>query len=163
MIDLSNTRLLGVTGTHHGMSAPQRATFAALVLAMPVLSSVHHGGCVGADTECDDIVRVAKPSVVHHVHLGEKTEWPGVPPQGFPVVTPIRHRPPTWVYPRTTNLVRNRRIVSLVEVLIGFPHLSVEERRSGTWATIRWAWLSDVPHVIVWPDGEAELAGVPAI
>ena len=61
------------------------------------------------------------------------------------VLTTKRIKPP---------LDRNRDIVDACDVLIATPKDFVEELRSGTWATVRYARKQRKPLVIVWPNGE---------
>jgi hypothetical protein len=50
-------------------------------------------------------------------------------------------------------LDRNKMMVDDCEALIATPRLMVEELRSGTWSTIRYARKCRKPVHIVWPDG----------
>lgn len=101
-----------------------------------------HGDCLGADAEAHAIavelgVRVRiRPANVAGMRAycsgGEVVAGPEAP------------------------LVRNRRIVDDGEVLIAAPGMMQEQRRSGVWATIRYAMKQDRRIVIVWPDGQVE-------
>ncbi len=103
---------------------------------------VHSGDCVGADAEFLDIATA----------LGLKT---------------ISHPPRTDALrdfgsytvelPRDNYMARNRAIVEASDFLIAAPYEIVEVRRSGTWATIRYARSLGVPLVIYLYDG-TELA-----
>jgi hypothetical protein len=54
---------------------------------------------------------------------------------------------------------RNSDIVRAAEVMVATPKGFQEETRSGTWMTIRMARKTDVPRVIVWPDGKISTEG----
>jgi predicted Rossmann fold nucleotide-binding protein DprA/Smf involved in DNA uptake len=57
------------------------------------------------------------------------------------------------VRPQRPYLDRNRDIVAASDVLIACPK-GPEQRRSGTWSTVRYARQARLPILIVWPDGE---------
>lgn len=100
---------------------------------------LHHGDCVGADAQAH--AAAAYGSVRIHLHPADfttKRAWcTGAELMAGPA-------PP---------LVRNRVMVDVSEALIATPRLMVEELRSGTWATVRYARKCRVPVHIVWPDG----------
>ncbi len=50
---------------------------------------------------------------------------------------------------RGEELDRNRDIVAAVSILIAAPETDIEEQRSGTWATVRYARKKGIPVVIV--------------
>lgn len=50
-------------------------------------------------------------------------------------------------------LDRNRLIVDSVDLMVAFPGKMKEQKRSGTWYTIRYARKQGVPLMIFWPDG----------
>jgi hypothetical protein len=60
-------------------------------------------------------------------------------------------------WPVRPYLDRNREIVDNTDVLVACP-AGPEERRSGTWSTIRHALRWGVPVILCWPDGRAERA-----
>lgn len=51
----------------------------------------------------------------------------------------------------------NRDIVAETDELIATPKGFQEERRSGTWATVRYALKARKPVTVIWPDGAASL------
>jgi len=59
----------------------------------------------------------------------------------------------TVEYVSGTYMDRNDRLVELADELVAFPRTREEERRSGTWATIRRAWKAKVP-VTLYPLSE---------
>ncbi len=119
--------IIGFTGTRDGMSHKQlkalRAHFEECSRsASTLITEFHHGDCIGADVEANDIVRT----------FGIKTH--GHPP------TMSRYRAfskcDVWFEPKG-YLERNQDIVDACEVLIVAPRTNHEVQRSGTWATYR--------------------------
>jgi len=51
--------------------------------------------------------------------------------------------------------VRNHKMVDSAGVLLATPKEDHEVLRSGTWATIRYAYKKNKQVVLVWPDGGA--------
>lgn len=97
-----------------------------------------HGGCVGADAEADAIARRMGADIcLHPANIRDlQAVFDGERRQG-----------------RLPPLVRNRIIVAHCEMLIATPREADEVRRSGTWATIRYAREAGKPVVIILPDG----------
>jgi len=65
----------------------------------------------------------------------------------------------TIIYPMRPPLDRNHYMLDRAGTntrLIAVPHLSVEEIRSGTWATVRYARMLKRRITILWPDGRVE-------
>lgn len=128
---------VGFTGTRKGMTAKQKITFKEVLRSIWV-NQFHHGDCVGSDEQADGIVKK------------------------FCVIVPIIHPPDSSrlraychgiVLPIKPNLERNRNIVDETDVLIATPQGFKEEKRSGTWHTIRYARKRSKPVVIIYPDG----------
>ena len=64
------------------------------------------------------------------------------------------HHPSTTVMePSIDPLARNRIIVSTSDEMLALPGEMTEQRRSGTWATIRFARKHGTPMKIIYPDG----------
>ncbi len=130
---------VGFTGTQHGMSLRQEVAVSRLLLGWsPVVA--HHGDCVGADARFHELVRDALPAtrIVSHPPSVEAK-------RAFMVADEVCGRLP--------YLERNRRIVDESEVLVACPRSAVEELRSGTWATVRYARKRGVPVYLILPDG----------
>lgn len=92
-------------------------------------SEFHHGDCVGADAEAHAIAVDLGIPVVIHPPLDPKARA-GCQSQY------IRERHP--------YVERNHHIVQETDYLIAAPK-GPEVTRSGTWATVRYAWLTDKP------------------
>lgn len=127
---------VGFTGTQRGMTNAQKATLRSLLNAGS--GTLHHGDCIGADAEAHDIA----------TGMGYETE--GHPPSN----------PKKRAYKTTTRtnvplpyLERNQNIVDETVQLIAAPGEFEEQKRSGTWSTIRYARQTKAPFLIIFPDG----------
>ena len=110
---------IGFTGTRAGMSPAQRAQLRRVLCWLRASETgvfpsgeFHHGAALGAATEAS---LTAKQDGWWHVvpHPADRDEH--------------------------NELARNREIVGIVDILIAAPQHDAEERRSGTWATVRYA------------------------
>jgi hypothetical protein len=133
---------IGFTGTRNGMTRLQRA-FVLRAVGQCHVTEVHHGACIGADYDFHTIAMLLKLPIVIH---------PGVNKQG---VCYARANCPNAkeVKPEKFYLDRDKDIVNAVDLLIATPKSRVEELRSGTWATVRYARKKDKDLLIVFPDG----------
>jgi hypothetical protein len=105
------------------MSLAQRAVLA-LSLRDLMITELHVGDCIGADAEATRIAHVVGIATVCH------------PPEN-----PARRAFTTGhikVMPELPYLVRDRAIVDDTQLLIAAPFTAAEQRRSGTWYTIRY-------------------------
>lgn len=136
------------TGTQAGWTPQQSRVFREVFTALAPYW-FHHGDCIGADAQAHDAVSIIASSTCIYTHpcniFGKRAFRMGVA-----CAAPL---PP---------LDRNRVMIDHVEGslqigdgggLIATPRLMVEELRSGTWATIRYARKRKVPVHIIWPDG----------
>jgi hypothetical protein len=129
---------LGFTGTQHGMTPEQAA---ALVLVIDKLqpSRARHGDCIGADAE---------------FHLACWTRE--VPIYLHPPDNPVKRAwcpHASWSAEPRPYMDRNRDIVHGSTWMVATPKGMVEELRSGTWSTIRYARRLKAPILIIFPDG----------
>jgi len=133
----------GFTGTQHGMNPDQTNTVCGLINTTSIL---HHGDCIGADAETHALSLLRGIKVHVHPPTNDfKRAWV----KGW-----------TWIDEPLDYLARNRVIVHRsVNGLIAVSRTPHETKRSGTWATIRYARAlnsrlpSPRPIWIVWPDG----------
>lgn len=137
-------RKVAFTGTSAGLTSEQLSALRTyFFLSAP--GELHHGICVGADAAAHAMAKRYGWRVVGH---------PGVNKAGEP-----GGRAPLLgcdeVLPALPYLVRNRAIVADAQHLLACPGGS-EKRRSGTWATVRYARKAGVPVVLFWPDGTSE-------
>lgn len=133
--------IIGFTGTRTGMTPQQLATMDT-ILRRERPRAVHHGDCIGADAQFDRMCRdLAVPSI--HVHPALNTA----------------HRAHTAdhggavVHPPLPPLQRNRTIVAACTLLVATPYSFREQRRSGTWATVRYARAAGIATMVIAPDG----------
>lgn len=132
---------IGFTGTREGMTPNQRSQFWSFILRFPP-DLFRHGVCVGADSQAVNIVRQLTPRPKIFGHFGD------IPGMTCDIAT-------GWcddTAPPEPCLVRNRHIVDGSDMLIACPK-GPEERRSGTWATVRYARKQGKRILIIWPDG----------
>ncbi len=134
---------IGFTGTGQGMTGPQQHTLPGLIKI--VTGRFRHGDCVGSDDQAATIA----------AGLG----WPV---RGHPPINESKRAFNAHTYawqPPEEYLARDRAIVDFSRTLIAAPRLDREERRSGTWYTIRYA-STKIETIIIWPNGKTEVRHV---
>lgn len=141
MIALSEITSIGFTGTQLGLTGHQRSNIISLLLQMPSLLKVRHGDCIGADEEFDALMRTEFHKLVIYSY----------PPRNPAKRAFVEDRGYTVVYPVAEYLDRNKSIVRDSDWLVAAPSSTVEQLRSGTWSTIRYAQQIGKPHTIVFP------------
>lgn len=137
---------LGFTGTRQGMTASQGAVVLDYVYNNRP-SRVHHGDCKGADADFHNIVRRCDHEIVIVTHPGMNSRGQS-PSRAYceaDVERPVR-----------PYLMRDGIIVAECDLLIATPFGYSEQRRSGTWATIRMAKRLGRRFLIVYPDGSTQ-------
>jgi len=113
------------TGTREGMTLGQMGAVRELLdQARP--DRVHHGCAEGADREFHAMT-VAGTRDLYPCNV-EQYEWARANCAAGDVIHPIE-----------APLVRNRQMVDKSTLIIAAPRTRVEEQRSGTWATVRYA------------------------
>jgi len=132
--------VVGFTGTQRGMNDEQTECVREALASFRRVAAAHHGDCIGADAEFHSIC----------IELG----------------IPVHIHPPTnsakrafcegavSIDPEKDYLDRNRNIVDASKVIIAAPSGPDEKRRSGTWATVRYARKSGKRVFIMLPDGD---------
>jgi hypothetical protein len=131
---------VGISGTQRGATEAQKRTLRA-ILGSPDVTGLVHGGCHGVDEEADELYRQAHG-------LPGRTVYPAIGGRG-------RYPDPDHLHAPRPPLERNRLIVRDAELMVIVPRQGREIRRSGTWATCRYARAAGVPTVIIYPDGTA--------
>ncbi len=115
---------LGFTGTQIGMTQAQRVTLALCFATLEPLSFAH-GDCHGSDEQAHEMARTARiPVHVYPPNIYAKRAW----------VDDV-----AYMHIELPYLERNRLIVDACDILIATPKRAVEELRSGTWSTVRYA------------------------
>ena len=116
---------IGFTGSRHGMTKRQRdALRVLLTTGLWQKPELHHGDCIGADSEAHGYAKyyglriVIHPPDVDRVRAGCNGD--------------AKRRPKPY-------LQRNRDIVDETDCLVAAPATMREQARSGTWSTIRYA------------------------
>ncbi len=131
---------IGFTGSRQGLTTAQRDTLTK-VLHELAPSEAHHGDCLGADAEFDELCRPL--GIAIHIH-----------PPDDPRQRAWRNSiAPCTVHSVRPFLTRNKAIVVACDLLLAAPAGFKEVRQSGTWATIRHARNVGRPLIIVFPDG----------
>lgn len=147
---------LGFTGTRRGATADQLATLARLLLELKP-TEFHQGDCVGADADAVMLIAALKldPIVVVHPPTDDR----------FRAFTMNQHPQLRFdVRQPRSYLDRDHDIVDESDRLVACPRTFAQERRSGTWATYRYAIQQmrlmqrplGAPPLrvdIIWPDG----------
>ncbi len=135
---------IGFTGTREGMTNHQIASlYFTLIMLKGEPLTFHHGDCVGADAEAHKVVQHQGISVIIHPPIDSSRR--AFCEDGY-------------LWQKKPYMERNRDIVCFTKMLIACPKLSEKDshRRSGTWATIRYARKLGRRLVIIWPDGTLE-------
>lgn len=135
---------IGFTGTRNGMTYEQkRAICECLELYLELgYREVHHGMCIGADADFHELA--ASYSFIIHGH-------PGVNRSGK--CNTRADLKGLFIYKEEPFIVRDKHIVNQSTLLMATPATPIEELRSGTWATIRYARMVRKFIIIVNPDG----------
>ena len=136
---------VGFTGTRAGMTPEQRRTLRIVLNKFPDCW-LHHGDCVGADAEAHAIATALKREIIlHPPDVDDLRAWCKAPPGRIMIPRPY--------------LVRNKHIVGNTHRLIAAPAEAVEQRRSGTWSTVRYARSRGKPIKIILPSGKVRNEG----
>ena len=148
---------IGFTGTREDMTAAQRESFKAVILAVHRGRDIsfHHGACVGADEEAE--LLLSELSLTEPLSFFSLTRYPA------DVGANLRAKGAlgasefvasnTTVKPDKPPLERNKDIVNASDIMIACPKEPLEVLRSGTWATIRYARKIQRPLYLILPDG----------
>lgn len=142
---------LGMTGTRHGVTAPQREFLSNLIAQA---SQLHHGACVGADAEAHDLAVASHVPIVVHPPSDKKLVYHAA----------LRGGENVAVLDAKPYHDRNRDIVNSCDKLVALPD-GPRRPHSGTWYTVRFACgevdahllVRRVPVEVCYPDGEWEL------
>lgn len=143
---------VGFTGTQKGMTEAQIKEVTKLMLSFHDVTSVHHGGCIGADEQFHEIC--LKTGIdLFYIHpasdVDESKHAKFERHDLLPVIVYSQPKP---------ALIRNHDIVNEVEgPIIACPSQDHEILRSGTWATIRYTNKMGWSNLwIIYPDGKIQ-------
>lgn len=139
---------LGFSGTRQGMTEEQMAIVRSLLMLLDRDDTVRHGDCLGADFEFHAMAvsRGVLKIIVHPPALSSHRAFVS-PAQVSQMLDPKPY------------LERNRAIVDGSRVLLATPSTEVEQKRGGTWSTIRYAKKIRVPTIVVYPSGKVSTTG----
>jgi hypothetical protein len=129
---------IGFTGTRRGMTTKQ---LAAVHQYLSADVELHHGDCIGADSQMHAIAQTIGCRIILH------------PPSD----TALRawSQGAHYIFKPLNYIKRNHDIVDISDALIAAPYEVTEKLRgSGTWATIRYARKVNKPTIIIYPNGE---------
>ena len=145
---------IGFTGTRNGCTEKQKETFGRLIREFASENSemeFHHGDCIGSDADTHDLIK----SYNKTRSTGNPMIFPQIRIFGHPPFNPKARafKECDFLLPEKDYIDRNHDIVNTCHILIATPKGYVEELRSGTWATIRYAIKTDKPVWIIFPDG----------
>ena len=134
---------VGFTGTRTGLSVVQIVELSKF-LDHPSYTEFHHGDCIGADEMAHDIAKHALLRIVIHPPENDRL-------RAFCKVSEHGH-----IHIPRDYLERNHKIVDDTELLVACPAQMREEKRSGTWATVRYARSQGKKVIILWPREQEE-------
>lgn len=141
---INPTLSVGFTGTEQEISTIQGAALLKLLTQLRAsehAETFHHGDCIGADEMAHQLATSLGFRTIIHPPTNPKK-------RAFCIGDEIR---PAFDY-----LVRNCHIVNDSDLLLATPKYEVEELRSGTWSTVRYARKLQRPIYIIMPDGRVE-------
>jgi hypothetical protein len=132
--------IIGITGTKKGATGLQLSALEYMINKLEAVSG-HHGDCIGVDAQAHELMRKLDLYIVVH---------PPISPKARAFCEGDK------ILPVKDYLARNRDIVNVVDTLIGVPGTKIEQIRSGTWMTIRYARQRRVRTILIYPDGQVE-------
>jgi hypothetical protein len=136
----------GFSGTRGGLTSFQRQNLMDLLVELSP-EVAHHGDCVGADAELH--IFCVGLRIKLHVHPPDNPRWRAFSHLFYDgdLIVGVEEEKPF--------ITRNRDIVDACDYLVAAPR-GPEERRSGTWATIRHARGLRLPVFLLHPDGRVD-------
>jgi len=129
---------IGITGARKGITSEQAEKFQYLFNLFHGYE-LHHGDCIGADSEAHDIAVSMGSDIVIY-------------PPAAPDLRAFKKS--KFMRKEEGYLKRDRNIVDNTQILIALPEFAYESFRSGTWYTVRYGVTQHKPVVIVTPTGD---------
>lgn len=138
--------IVSFTGTRLGMTHPQKLGVRDVMDELAPAEG-HHGDCIGSDATFHTFCKLFSCYTVGH---------PGVDRHGYALTRAYCDVDESL--PELPYLVRDKVIVEASKILIATPRMMMEEVRSGTWTTVRYARkLKNRTIHIVYPDGSRKV------
>lgn len=134
--------ILGFTGTRLGPRPAQTAAITRFVEGMKPVCFIH-GGASGCDMLAHGIAERCWIPLIEIHPSGDRSPavWEGMGAH-------------CTIYPALPPLDRNKVIVRRVHGLLACPRTDMEETRSGTWSTVRYARAAGVPVYVILQSGK---------
>ena len=128
---------IGFIGSHHGMTPAQERVLRSMLTGHKG-AALHHGDCVGADAQAHEVAcSLGRDVTIHPPVNGAHRAWKAS----------LDTRTPRPYLSRCKDIVRE------TDMLIAAPNEAKEQRRSGTWSTVRFARKLGKPVFVISPDG----------
>ncbi len=140
--------IIAFTGTREGMTILQRLELTKYLSSnAPSVEIVHHGDCFGADAQFHQICQSIGLKIETHpcTLTMQRAFCQGADKTNDPL-------PP---------LTRNHIMVDLADIVLATPAGFAPAQRSGTWATIRYAYKKPQKLIVFYPDGSKQLYNFP--
>jgi hypothetical protein len=102
----------------------------------------HHGDCIGADAQAASYAKQLGFTLV--CHPGHPRDKNNTMYRAFTTFNDVMHEVKPFA-------VRDRDIVDAVDTMVATP-VGLEEIRSGTWTTVRYAKRQEKPVRIIYPE-----------
>lgn len=118
--------ILGFSGGREGMNKDDILKVKEFLYKHEEITEVHHGDCVGADSQFHELVRKVNPSIKIIIHPPKYTVFRAFCDGDIQMQ-------------EKDYLERNKDIVNASDIIIACPKSKTEVTRSGTWSTIRYA------------------------
>jgi len=152
---------IGFTGTQKGLTDLQKTMLKCIlekICQYYDVEEIHHGDCIGADEEIDEICRIKKRLLA--LSKSEAIFFPTVvihPPTYNAKRAFCNNRGNSVILQEKSYLARNHDIVDDTDMLIAISGNDSEVLRSGTWATIRYAKKKEKRIIIIYPNSRTEI------
>lgn len=132
---------IGITGRRDGCNDKQLTDLKNLLNQYKFLNRegdvyLHHGDCIGVDTEAHDIGRELGFNIIIHPPIKDDCR---------------AFNKSHFIHEEKTYFKRNRYIVDSCDIVIGVPPTNYDVGKGGTWYTINYAIKRKVPLVIIKP------------
>lgn len=116
------TLALGVTGSRWGMSQRQKIHFLEYIGVAP-MNSFHHGGCIGTDIECEDLMWELGFRVEMNVYPATMKKWDPMwdAKHVHQYTQKVLDERKQIIHEAAHPLERNKTIARAVDILLAYP------------------------------------------